>query len=134
MPTPSPAASAAPSTDPTLVRIVLAANDTDACARFYTALLGIELEAAPVGDLKFFDGRLGSLALRIFPASIAGIEAKDNRHQLGFRVADLRGTLARALAAGGTMDEGWEVVPMQKGLTVALRDPDGNSIELFERR
>ena len=49
-------------------------------------------------------------------------------------VTDLRGALARGLAAGGTMDAGWDVQETPGGLTVALRDPDGNSIELFERR
>ena len=131
---PAAATPAATPADPSLVRIVLAARDTGACARFYTALLGVEFTAAPMGDLQFFDGRLGALAIRIFPASVAGIEAKDNRHQLGFRVPDLRGALARALAAGGTMDPGWEVQTLPNGLTVALRDPDGNSIELFQRK
>ena len=134
-----PAARAAAVTPPTpaapgLVRIVLAAKDPDACARFYAALLGMTFQAIPMGDLRFHDGRLGSLALRIFPASIAGIEAKDNRHQLGFRVEDLRAALARGLAAGGTQDAGWEVQSGAGGATVALRDPDGNSIELFEKR
>jgi len=129
-PPPPPPASA----EPTLTRIVLAARDTDACARFYTAMLGMEFKAAPMGDLRFYDGRLGTLAIRIFPASIAGIEAKDNRQQLGFRVTDVRATLARALAAGGTMDPGWEVISTPNGPTVALRDPDGNSVELFEGR
>lgn len=127
-----PAPVAAAPIEPSLTRVVLAARDTEGCARFYTALLGMEFKAAPVGDLRFFDGRVGTLSMRIFPASIAGIEAKENRHQLGFRVVDLRATLARALAAGGTMDPGWEVIATPKGATVALRDPDGNSVELFE--
>ncbi|MGE0433673.1 MAG: sigma-70 family RNA polymerase sigma factor [Planctomycetota bacterium] len=119
---------------PSLTRIVFSSNNPPAMAAFYTALLGAQLEEQDWGGMKVATGKMCGVDVLIVPAEMSGVKADANRHQLGFTVDDLRKRLADGLAAGGTMDEGWEVQPTPTGLSVALRDPDGNSIEMFETK
>ena len=72
-----------------------------------------------VGDFPLYVGTCGELQLQLCPRELAGIDAEQNRHQLTIAVADVAATIELAKQHGGqAIDES------------AVRDPDGNSIEL----
>ena len=79
---------------------------------------------------KLYQGKIGNLSLLLCPNEIARADARQNRHQLRFTVADAGATLRMALNAGATLlndvaDHGGDKI-------ASIRDPDGNSIEFIQ--
>jgi catechol 2,3-dioxygenase-like lactoylglutathione lyase family enzyme len=50
-------------------------------------------------------------------------------HQLGFTVADVQGVVALALQCGGQLEG--HIIQRDGKIQAAVRDPDGNTIELY---
>ena len=71
---------------------------------------------------------IGRDPLVICPNEIAGVEAKQSRHQLTLRVADLLGLLQLVEIAGG----GVHTAAAESVVSAILRDPDGNTIEVIQ--
>ncbi|MEM8862202.1 MAG: VOC family protein [Chloroflexota bacterium] len=97
---------------------------------FYNAVLGAGLE--PIQGMEgFFRGKLGQLSLLMCPVAVSGVEAKQNRQQLGFVVPNLQHAIDAGLANGGRLigDDFEENEFERKGY---LYDPDGNSLELIQ--
>lgn len=112
--------------------ITLAATNVKAMVAFYTHALGAELEEVAAYDTKLFRGTLAGHGFIICPNEILRIDARRSRHQLKYRVADIKATYALALRAGGrSLSEIAEHAGAHgRVLTAALYDPDGNSLEL----
>ncbi|MGM0554980.1 MAG: VOC family protein [Myxococcota bacterium] len=113
-----------------LQRIVIACNQIDAMADFYEAVLDCPFEKVDCGEFHFYDGRLGGLALRLFPANIAGIDADENRHQLMFGVESLETVLERGISRGGELQG--DIAENGEQRRCCLTDPDGNTVEFVE--
>ena len=113
--------------------MTLAVHDFDAMREFYAAVCGIEwveLELAP--GMSILRAELAGLTIQLCPASVAGVTAGDFRHQLRFTVGDLAVAIVAAEAKGGQLHG--ERVETETMRHVALRDPDGNTLELIEER
>ena len=111
--------------------ITIAVTNAEAMFRFYTEVFGAKLEPKSFGDFTMYAGMLGELRLTLCPRELAGISAEQNRHQLSIAIDDVREAYNRALAGGGSSIN----APMQRGVvcSAAIRDPDGNSIEITGR-
>lgn len=109
-----------------LAEIGLVAEDVPAMVRFYDDFFGAGLRPAPLGGATLYRGRLHGVAFYLCPNEIAGVEARQNRHQFSYASTDLEAAVAHAERAGGTLKERGD------GVATVL-DPDGNNIVLTQR-
>ena len=72
------------------------------------------------------------MTLMFCPNDIAQVEAKKNRTQFGFLVDDVEAVVASARAHGGAAFG--ERQDNDGVIAWGIADPDGNSIELVERK
>ena len=117
-----------PQSVPQLAQMTLATTRTLEMVKFYDTLFGTQLQATEAYGTTLYHGTLAGIPLVICPNEIAGVEAKQSRHQLTLRVADLLGLLQLVeIAGGGIHTSGAESI-----ISAILRDPDGNTIEVIQ--
>ncbi len=107
-------------------RIVLAVDDVPAMVAFYDAVFECELDAIDGPD-GFHRGTFCGTELLICPNSIAGVDARQNRHQFRIAVSDLVETLAAVDAHGGRRLGETDPITVD---VIAFADPEGNTYEL----
>jgi len=100
--------------------------------RFYHETFGVELKGFEAyGGHMFYAGTFLGMNLLLCPNEVAGVEAKQNRHQFDIIVEDFDGVVARAAASGGTVRE----QDVSEGVRYAtLVDPDGNTMVILEEK
>jgi catechol 2,3-dioxygenase-like lactoylglutathione lyase family enzyme len=98
-------------------------------AAFYNAVFDSGLRPFRAGGAVFWRGNLAGVNLLLCPNEIAGVDARQARHQLLVAVPDLEAARRLAVQAGGTVES-----PDGSSGTAIVRDPDGNTIELIEAR
>jgi predicted enzyme related to lactoylglutathione lyase len=111
-----------------LTQMTLATTRTYEMVRFYDTLFGTQLQAIVSYGTTLYHGTLAGIPLVICPNEIAGVEAKQSRHQLTLRVADLSGLLQIVEIAGG----GIHTSAAESVVSAILRDPDDNTIEVIQ--
>lgn len=111
--------------------ILLASRDAAGLAAFYRDLLGLPLHQDGEGTRSRWGCALGDLHFSIHPLDDLGEETVGSGAvRLGFSVKDIDEMAAHLEAHGVELlfaprDLGW-------GKTTAVRDPDGNTVELTE--
>jgi predicted enzyme related to lactoylglutathione lyase len=110
-----------------LERMTLAATDVDAMLHFYNTVLDTGFEL--MMDKPLYMGLIGGVEAVLCPNTIAQVDAKQCRIQLRLRVDDIDEVVEKAKANGGSfMSE----TANENARMAAVRDPDGNSIELIQ--
>lgn len=118
---------------PALRGLTLAVHDFAAMRDFYSAICGIEWEEISLAPgANILRAQWGGLTIQLCPAAVAGVTASDFRHQLRFAVPDLAAALAAGKANGGRLHG--ELIETDEMRLAAMRDPDGNTLELIEER
>lgn len=118
---------------PLLSGVTIAVHRWDAMQEFYTAMLGLEWEEVELAPgVRILRARCEGATIQLCLASVAGVSATDFRHQLRFTVSDLAAALAAGEAQGGQLQG--EMVEHDRQRFAAMRDPDGNTLELVEER
>jgi len=113
-----------------LVHITLATTNMPAMVKFYDTVFATNLQAMPMFGTTLYQGKIGNVSLLLCPNEIARADARQNRHQLRFVVADVGSTMRLALEAGATL---LNDISDQDGEKIgSVRDPDGNSIEFSQ--
>ena len=113
-------------------RVTLAATNMPAMTRFYNAVFGAGLRETAIGGVAMQSGTLAGLELLLCPNEVAKVDAALNRHMLRIVVDALDPVIVRVRENGGSVDAPPTV---SDGIRLlAVRDPDGNTIELAERR
>jgi catechol 2,3-dioxygenase-like lactoylglutathione lyase family enzyme len=102
-----------------LTKITLAAHDTPGMVAFYNAAFGCDLQPFSAYGATLYRGTIGGIPLVICPNEIAGTEGGQGKYQLCLAVADIAAVMRAGQVAGGSAAG-----------DSALRDPDGNTIEL----
>ncbi len=122
-----------------LVAVVIEVSDLDRSARLYGDAFGVDLHASDHArtDDRWTGGRHAATswtdgAFLHFALYEAKADGPSKGVQVAFSVDDIEQAHARAVAAGaevvhGPRDEPW-------GRSARYRDPDGNVIELTQRR
>lgn len=110
----------------------IAVTNVDAMVRFYNAVFDADLQPIQAFGTVLYSGELAGFVLTFCPNSLLQIEAEKNRQQLSFLVDDLTLTLRQIIAHGGS--QLGEIAENKEGNTCGVLDPDGNSIELTERK
>lgn len=118
----------------TVSSVAIRSHNTRAMLAFYTEAFGVSFTQVDLtADLTIYEGDLGHVRLKMVPireeADFSGFRV----HQLGFTVPDLDKVIALAERHGGRLLE--KRLPTDEDAPLAaIRDPDGNSIELFQQR
>ena len=127
------AGSSAPQTAAVAItRVTLGATNVPAMTRFYNEVFAAGLRPSPVGGVTMQLGTLAGLELLLCPNEVAKVDAALNRHMLRIVVGDVADVVERVRRSGGTVDGPPAIVEGRR--LAAVRDPDGNTIELVERQ
>ena len=111
-------------------KITIAIENIEKTVNFYTNTFGLKLQEIDCGDFKMYAGKIDTIQVLFCPKSIAGISATENTIQLRFTVDDIKSTMEKGICFGGAKISDIEEVSGVQ--TSALRDPDGNSIEVIQ--
>ncbi len=101
----------------------------EAMVGFYQEAFGIAFSEKRVGDITTYFGMLGDIMFKLYPLQEDQEMDEWPTHQLGFFVADLDAVLELSLKYGGSILN--EPVTRLNQVHAAIRDPDGNSLELY---
>ena len=113
--------------------IGLYVSDLDRCVDFYRAL-GIPLKVDAHGSYHHAEHSFQDpyFHFALFPAET---EEQVSRAHVAFLVEDCEESTRQAVADGGEQLEGPKTVEYSGGgITSMVRDPSGNTVELFEGR
>jgi len=114
-----------------LVSVAIRVYRMEAMVDFYQEAFGVSFEPRRVGDLEVQFGFLGDLMIKLVPLAAEQDADEFPAHQLGFDVEDLDAVLELALKYGGSILQ--EPVSRMDQWHAAIRDPDGNSLELYSK-
>lgn len=113
-------------------KVTMAITDMEQMVKFYRETFGVELKGFEgFGGHMFYSGTFLGMQMLLCPNAIAGVEAKQNRHQFDIITGDFDGVLARAATSGGSVHDQGE----SGGVRYAtLIDPDGNTMVIIEEK
>lgn len=115
-----------------LTSVALRVSRMEAMEAFYREAFGARFRSVQTSGLASRFGEVGGLTLKLVPLREAPDFAGYPVHQLGFVVDDLDRVIQSALRHGGDVEsEGRQV---GGGRVAAVRDPDGNTLEVVQRR
>ncbi len=118
-----------PALEGKLVSIAIRVYRMEAMVDFYQEAFGIPFVEKRIGDLESYFGFLGPILFKLVPLSDDQEADEFPTHQLGFHVEDIDSVVELALKYGGSVLQ----EPLQRldQYFAAIRDPDGNSLELY---
>lgn len=112
-----------------LVSLALRVDRLAEMELFYAEAFGIQFRDVRTGPVVSRFGTLGPVTIKLVPIR-DGVDFQDFPvHQPGFAVPDVERVLALAERAGGRL-EGEPVMEDGVVIRAAVRDPDGNTVEL----
>ena len=112
-----------------LISVAIRVYRLEAMVGFYQEAFGVQFEEKRVGDQAVYFGYLGDILLKLVPLSSEQDADEFPTHQLGVLVEDIDAVTELALKYGGRILQ--EPVLRMDQLHGAIRDPDGNSLELY---
>jgi catechol 2,3-dioxygenase-like lactoylglutathione lyase family enzyme len=99
---------------------------------FYAEAFGVKFRTVETGPFRSRFGELGRLTLKLVPIRSETDFEGFPVHQLGFEVDDVEAVIAAATRHGGRVQDAPQRA--EGRVHAAVRDPDGNTIELYGRR
>jgi len=112
-----------------LKTVAMRVHRLEAMRAFYEEALGFTFREVQTGEVRSLFGDRGGLTLKLVPIR-DGVDFEGFAvHQLGFRVPDIEAVIEIAMRHGGRRLE--PLLPHADGVTTAVRDPDGNTVELY---
>ena len=99
---------------------------------FYSEAFGFRFREVDTGGLRSQFGELDGLTIKFVPIRDAVDFENFPIHQLGFEVADVDAVIALAVKHGGRVQD--PPVRRDGKVHAAIRDPDGNTVELYGSR
>ena len=118
-----------PTWDAKLTTVAYRVHKQQAMVDFYTEAFGAKFRAVDTGPIRSQFGEVAGLTLKFVPIRDAADFENFPVHQLGFQVADVDRVIAIALKHGGRVQD--KPVREQGRVHASVRDPDGNTIELY---
>lgn len=115
-----------------LTTLALRVHNMDRMVQFYGEAFGFRFHPVETNGFQCQFGESGSLLLKLVPIRDSADFAGYPVHQPGFRVPDTEHVVALAIRYGGRQEG--EAVRTGDGVQVAVRDPDGNTVELYGPR
>ncbi len=112
-----------------LASIAVRVHHTDAMVAFYSEAFGISFHEVDARGVTSMFGELDGRTLKFVPIRAATDFVDFPSHQLGFEVDDVEAVMRLAERHGGVREG--PVIESEGRLHAAVRDPDGNTIELY---
>lgn len=119
-------------TPPELASVAIRVHHMEAMIAFYSEAFGAHFREVDTFGLSSQFGEVAGITLKLVPIREAADFEGFPVHQLGFNVTDLQGVLAAAKKHGGRLEG--DVLENEGGVQAALRDPDGNTVEIYSPR
>jgi catechol 2,3-dioxygenase-like lactoylglutathione lyase family enzyme len=115
----------------TLSTVAYRVHNQDAMVAFYSEAFGAKFRPVETGAIRSQFGEVAGITLKFVPIRDAADFDNFPVHQLGFEVADINRVIDIALKHRGRVQD--KPSRTATGWHAAIRDPDGNTIELYAR-
>ena len=113
----------------TLSSVAMRVANMEAMLNFYSQAFGVKFHGVDTYGIRSQFGEVNGVTLKFVPIRDEGDFKNYPVHQLGFVVPDVEAVIALALQHGGR-EEG-KLIRNGGKTEGAVRDPDGNTIELY---
>ena len=108
-------------------RLTIAVASMERMLDFYTSLLGIQFTAVELHGHTLHRATYQGLEILLCPRELAGVDASVNTIQARFVVRDVTIAYGHGVSHGTSLTA---PAMIDGEMVAALRDPDGNSLEL----
>lgn len=115
-----------------ITTIALRVPHTDAMIGLYSQTFGVRFRTVDTGGIRSHFGDLGAVTLKLVPIRDAPDFQGFAVHQLGVSVPDVRRVITLAVGHGGREHQAPAMI--QGRWHASVRDPDGNTLELYGLR
>jgi catechol 2,3-dioxygenase-like lactoylglutathione lyase family enzyme len=115
----------------TMTTLAFRVKNMNAMTAFYREAFGAKFRPVNTGGLASQFGEAVGLTFKFVPIRDAADFTGFPVHQPGFRVADVTAVIALAVKHGGRQEG--EIIREGNAVQAAVRDPDGNTIELYQQ-
>jgi catechol 2,3-dioxygenase-like lactoylglutathione lyase family enzyme len=112
-----------------IASVAVRVKNMEAMLAFYSEAFEAEFRQVDVQGLACQFGLVGQVTMKLVPLREAADFEGYPLHQLGFEVADLAPVLECAQKHGGRIEQ--DIGSYGSQFQAVVRDPDGNSIELY---
>lgn len=109
--------------------VAMRVANMEAMLRFYSQAFGVKFQEVETYGIRSQFGDVNGITLKFVPIRDEADFENYPIHQLGFTVSDVEAVIALALQHGGR--EQGKVLRKEGRTEAAVRDPDGNTIELY---
>ncbi len=114
---------------PTISSLAIRTCNVEAMLNFYAAAFQVQFQEVSTYGIRSQFGEINGITLKLVPmrdeADFKGFPV----HQVGFVVPDVEAVIALALQHGGRQEG--RLIQKDGKIQAAIRDPDGNTIELY---
>jgi catechol 2,3-dioxygenase-like lactoylglutathione lyase family enzyme len=114
---------------PNITSVAIRVANVEAMVDFYSQAFGAEFREVDTYGIRSQFGEVHGITLKFVPIRDEADFKNFPIHQLGFTVADVEAVIALAIQHGGRQEG--RTLHVDGKLQAAIRDPDGNSIELY---
>jgi catechol 2,3-dioxygenase-like lactoylglutathione lyase family enzyme len=114
---------------PNVSSIAIRVYNLDAMVKFYSEAFQVQFREVNTYGLRSQFGELDGMTLKFVPIREREDFAGYPVHQIGFTVPDVETVIDLALQYGGKQEG--KVIRRDGNTQAAVRDPDGNTIELY---
>lgn len=112
-----------------LSSLAIRVANVEAMIAFYSEAFHVEFREVNTYGMRSQFGEMGNITLKLVPIRDAADFTGYPVHQPGFIVEDVEAVIALALKYGGRQEG--KTIQVGGKLQAAVRDPDGNTIELY---
>jgi predicted enzyme related to lactoylglutathione lyase len=113
----------------TISSLAVRVHHLEAMLNFYSEAFQVEFRAVDTDGIRSHFGDVNGITLKFVPIRYTEDFTGFPIHQPGFVVADVEAVIALALKHGGRQEG--QIIRTGGRIQAAVRDPDGNTIELY---
>ena len=117
---------------PDISSVAMRVYNMEAMLRFYSEAFQVQFREVDTYGIQSQFGELNGITLKFVPIRDSADFKEFPVHQLGLTVSDVEGVIALALQHGGRQEG--QIMRAEGRTQAAVRDPDGNTIELYSEQ
>lgn len=114
---------------PAISSIAIRVSNMDAMVNFYSEAFQVQFHEVATYGIRSQFGEVGGITLKFVPIRDDADFDNFPVHQPGFVVSDVEAVIALARQYGGRQEG--QIIRRGGQIQAAVRDPDGNTIELY---
>ena len=114
---------------PIISSLAIRVPNVEAMLQFYSEAFGVQFREVQTYGLSSHFGEVEGITLKFVPIRDEADFKDFPIHQPGFTVPDVENVIALAVQYGGQLEG--KLLQIDGKLQAAVRDPDGNTIELY---